>query len=150
MAEGATVANAYVQVMPSMEGATGDITKAIVPNIEAAGDKAGIGFGGKLLGGAKGALLAQARQSSAQWGVATIVNGLVDIGTEFNDMKNTIIVGTGASGEALEGLCESAKNIATTVPTSFSGAGDIVQDLNTRLGMVGKDLEDTGNRVVAH
>lgn len=150
MAEGgATVANAYVQVMPSMEGATGDITKAIVPNIEAAGDKAGIGFGGKLLGGAKGALLGAGAAIVGAMGVATIVNGLVDIGTEFNDMKNTIIVGTGASGEALEGLCESAKNIATTVPTSFSGAGDIVQDLNTRLGMVGKDLEDTGNRVVA-
>lgn len=150
MAEGgATVANAYVQVMPSMEGATGDITKAIVPNIEAAGDKAGVGFGGKLLGGAKGALLGAGAAIVGAMGVATIVNGLVDIGTEFNDMKNTIIVGTGASGEALEGLCESAKNIATTVPTSFSGAGDIVQDLNTRLGMVGKDLEDTGNRVVA-
>lgn len=150
MAEGgATVANAFVQVMPSMDGATDNITKAIVPNIEAAGDKAGIGFGGKLLGGAKGALLGAGAAIVGAMGVATIVNGLVDIGTEFNDMKNTIIVGTGASGEALDGLCESAKNIATTVPTSFSGAGDIVQDLNTRLGMVGKDIEDTGNRVIA-
>lgn len=150
MAEGgATVANAFVQIMPSMEGATDNITKAIVPNIEAAGDKAGVGFGGKLLGSAKGALLGAGAAIVGAMGVATIVNGLVDIGTEFKDMENTIIVGTGASGEALDGLCESAKNIATTVPTSFSGAGDIVQDLNTRLGMVGKDLEDTGNRVVA-
>lgn len=150
MAEGgATVANAYVQVMPSMEGATDNITKAIVPNIEAAGDKAGVGFGGKLLGGAKGALLGAGAAIVGAMGVATIVNGLIDIGTEFKDMENTIIVGTGASGEALEGLCESAKNIATTVPTSFSGAGDIVQDLNTRLGMVGEDLENTGSRIIA-
>lgn len=150
MAEGGvTVANAYVQIMPSMEGATGNITKAIVPDIESAGDKAGVGFGGKLLGGIKGKLVGAGAAIVGAMGVATIVNGLVDIGTEFKDMENTIIVGTGASGEALDGLCESAKNIATTVPTSFSGAGDIVQDLNTRLGMTAKDLEDTGNRVVA-
>ena len=45
MAEGTTVANAFVQIMPSMEGATSNITSAVVPELTKAGDKAGAGFG---------------------------------------------------------------------------------------------------------
>lgn len=149
MAEGATVANAFVQIMPSAQGATDAIAKAVVPDAQAAGDKAGAALGGgikdkalSLFGGLGGKLL-------AGLSVAAVAKGLMDIGSEFDEMTDNIIVGTGASGEALDALCDSAKAIATTVPVSFADAGDIVQDLNTRMGMVGDDLEETGSRVAA-
>ena len=50
MAEGATIANAFVQIMPSMEGATDNITSAILPGIGQAGDKAGAKFSGMFTG----------------------------------------------------------------------------------------------------
>lgn len=150
MAEsGGTVANAFVQIMPSMDGATGSITQAIMPEVSAAGTSGGAAFGANLLGGVKGKLMGAGAAIVGALGVKTIASGLMSIGEEFDSMTDTIIVGTGASGEALDALCDSAKNIATQVPASFEDAGDVVQDLNTRMGMTGKDLEETGKRVIA-
>lgn len=62
MAEsGATVANAFVQIMPSIEGATGSITQAIMPEVSAAGTSGGAVFGANLLGGVKGKLMGAGR-----------------------------------------------------------------------------------------
>ena len=150
MAEsGGTVANAFVQIMPSMYGATGSITQAIMPEVSAAGTSGGAAFGANLLDGVKGKLMGAGAAIVGALGVKTIASGLMSIGEEFDSMTDTIIVGTGASGEALDALCDSAKNIATQVPASFEDAGDVVQDLNTRMGMTGKDLEETGKRVIA-
>lgn len=150
MAEsGGTVANAFVQIMPSMDGATGSITQAIMPEVSAAGTSGGAAFGANLLDGVKGKLMGAGAAIVGALGVKTIASGLMSIGEEFDSMTDTIIVGTGASGEALDALCDSAKNIATQVPASFEDAGDVVQDLNTRMGMTGKDLEETGKRVIA-
>lgn len=146
---GGTVANAFVQIMPSMDGATGSITQAIMPEVSAAGTSGGAAFGANLLGGVKGKLMGAGAAIVGALGVKTIASGLMSIGEEFDSMTDTIIVGTGASGEALDALCDSAKNIATQVPASFEDAGDVVQDLNTRMGMTGKDLEETGKRVIA-
>lgn len=150
MAEsGGTVANAFVQIMPSIEGATGSITQAIMPEVSAAGTSGGAVFGANLLGGVKGKLMGAGAAIVGALGVKTITGGLMSIGEEFDSMTDTIIVGTGASGDALDDLCDSAKSIAKQVPASFEDAGDVVQDLNTRMGMTGKDLEETGKRVIA-
>ena len=78
-----------------------------------------------------------------------VISGLQDIGAQFDEMTDNIIVGTGASGSALEALKDSAKGIATAVGGSFADAGDVVQDLNTRLGLTGGNLDAVGQRVVA-
>ena len=135
--------------MPSMQGITSNLASTLTPELEGAGKKGGKSFGGGLLGGLKGPLLGAGAAIAGAMGVKEIVSGLMDIGGQFKDMENTIIVGTGASGEALDSLCNSATEIAKTIPVSFEGAGDIVQDLNTRMGMVGDDLEATGSRVAA-
>jgi len=74
---------------------------------------------------------------------------LYDIGEEFDHMSDTIRVGTGATGAALEGLEKSAKKVATTVPTTFQDAGTTVADLNTRLGLTGTELETVASQVIA-
>lgn len=152
MAEGVTVANAYVQIMPSAEGAKENITDALLPAAEGAGEEAGELAGSGILsklGELKGPLMALGGTLLAAVGVQKIATALLDIGGEFDAMTDAIIIGTGASGEALESLRNSAIEIATTVPISFEDAGDIVQNINTRMGLVGEDLEAVGERVAA-
>jgi len=49
---------------------------------------------------------------------------------------------TGATGEALDSLQKSARNLAKTIPTSFETAGAAVGEVNTRFGLTGEALED--------
>lgn len=143
-----TIANAYVQVIPSMEGATTNITNAMLPQLEGAGAQAGTAFGAGF-GGKLGAAMSKFVMPAAiVAGAVGIGKALFDIGEEFDDMTDKIVIGTGAQGEALDSLVASAKTIATTVPTDFATAGDVVQNLNTRLGITGQELEDLGTRVI--
>ncbi|QQM15112.1 tape measure protein [Gordonia phage TinaLin] len=66
---------------------------------------------------------------------------LFALGSDFTNMKNTIRVGTGATGEALTGMVDVAKNLGSQVPASFDEIGSTVADLNTRLGLTGEPLE---------
>lgn len=145
MADGATIANAYVQIMPSAEGATSAVSDAILPGMEKIGDEAGGNLGSGLLAKLKG-LAAPLAAAISALGIGKM---LVDIGAGFDEMRDTIIIGTGASGEALAELEGIAKDVATTVPVSFAEAGDAIQDLNTRLGLTGDDLRDVATQLGA-
>ena len=147
-----TVANAYVQIIPSAKGIKEGITDALAPAAEDAGTSAGESINSGILGKLeqlKGPLMALGGTLLAAVGIKKIATALLDIGGEFDEMRDTIIIGTGASGEALEGLVDVAEAIATTVPVSFADAGDFVQNLNTRMGLVGDELEAVGTRVAA-
>lgn len=145
-ANGPEVAKGYVSIIPSMHGAqqtiTSELTGAMGEASAAAGNSFITGFSGKL--GALRGVMAKLLPVAA---VAAVGKALFDIGEEFDEMTDTIITGTGASGEALKELEDSAKSIATTVPVSFGDAGDIVQDLNTRLGLTGDTLTDVGTQI---
>ena len=145
MAEGVTVANAYVQVMPSVKDAKENITGAIMPAAESAGQDAGNSIGSGILG----SIGKFAGPIMAAVGSLGIGKALVDIATEFDEMTDSIIIGTGASGDALAELEGIAKDVATTVPVSFGQAGDYIQDLNTRLGLTGDDLRDVATQLGA-
>lgn len=60
----------------------------------------------------------------------------VDAGLDIVAMK------TGATGDALTGLQEIVKNIATTVPADFQTVGNAVGEVSTRFGLTGTELED--------
>jgi len=55
---------------------------------------------------------------------------------------DAIIAGTGATGVALDGLKESAGNVAREVPNSFAEVGAAIGEVNTRLGLTGEPLEE--------
>lgn len=74
-------------------------------------------------------------------GVAGAAKGLYEIGGTFDDVSDTIRVGTGATGQALADLEESAKNIGRTTPAAFENIGSTVADVNTRMGLTGKELD---------
>ena len=74
-------------------------------------------------------------------GLAVGVTAVVKLGSSFEQVERTIRVGTGATGEALDAMIGISKNLATKVPADFDAVSTAVADINTRLGLTGKDLE---------
>ena len=74
--------------------------------------------------------------------------GAVAAFNEVDAGMDIVVKKTGATGEALESLQDSAKNIATTIPTSFEAAGSAVGEVNTKFGLVGEDLEELSGKFI--
>lgn len=55
---------------------------------------------------------------------------------------------TGATGQALTDLQESARNVATAIPTDFETAGSAIGEVNTKFGLTGQELEDLSVKFV--
>nr|WP_274635529.1 phage tail tape measure protein [Microbacterium bovistercoris] len=143
MAEpGSKLATGWLELTVSTAGAQKSITDTVMPGAVAAGDAAGASLGGRMLGSLKKAL------PVAAIGVAIggVARGLYNIGSTFDDVSDTIRVGTGATGANLLGLEKVAKQVGTTVPTSFEAAGSTVADLNTRLGLSGSTLKTVASQ----
>lgn len=71
-----------------------------------------------------------------------IGKALYDVGATMDELGDKIRVGTGKSGEALDGLVDSAKKVGTQVPSDFGAVGDAVTILSQRMGLTGKPLEE--------
>lgn len=97
----------------------------------------------KRLGGALGT----AAKATAVAGAAIVGGALVagkalyGVGAQFDDMSDTIRVGTGATGKNLDALVGSAKAVGKDIPVAFDQIGPAVADINTRLGLTGPVLE---------
>lgn len=118
-----------------------DATKATQGFTQA--ETAATGFGSKLASITPGAL---AVGGAVITGVVAAGKALYDMGATFDEVEDTIRVGTGATGEALNGLVDVAHNVATSVPASFEDAGSVVADLNTRLGLSGDTLQTVASQ----
>lgn len=73
---------------------------------------------------------------------------LYGVGATFDDVSDTIRVGTGATGKQLGALEASAKRIGRSVPAAFSDIGPVVADVNTRLGLTGPALEKVSKQIL--
>lgn len=122
----------------------------------------------RILGDAKGAVSAMKETETATGGLMGKVKGMIpsvaaigtavvgagiaagkalyDIGATFDDLQDTIRTGTGATGEALDSLTDSAKAIGQKIPAQFDQIGPVVADLNTRLGLTGPVLETVASQ----
>lgn len=67
---------------------------------------------------------------------------------EVDSAMDIIAKKTGATGTALDDLQESAKGIATTIPTSFETAANAVGSVNTKFGLTGTALDDLSTKFV--
>ncbi len=67
--------------------------------------------------------------------------------TEFQDFDQAIAAGTGAIGETLDGLKESARNVFAALPESTETVSGVITNLNTDLGLTGTALEDLAVQV---
>lgn len=100
--------------------------------------------------GAKGKGLSKTALGVAGIGAAAVAAGagLISLGGEFDQAYDTIRVGTGATGDALEALKDDFKAVAKTGPEGFDDVGTAVADLNTRLGLTGEPLQEVSRQVL--
>lgn len=74
-------------------------------------------------------------------GFATLAAAALKFAGEFDNAYDSIRIGTGATGKALDSLKGSFKNVVKTVPTDFASASSAITELNRRLGLTGPQLE---------
>lgn len=60
---------------------------------------------------------------------------------ELDEGYDTIVTKTGATGEALDGLQQSMRNVFGSIQTEAATAGVAVGEVNTRFGATGEELE---------
>ena len=110
----------------------------------------------KIIGDAKDAIGSMGKAGLAVTGLgavavagaAVVGKALYDIGAAATDMDNEIRIGTGATGEALTGMQDTARDIARQVPADLADVGTAVADLNTNLGLTGPVLDTVGRQVL--
>ena len=80
--------------------------------------------------------------------IATVGAASIAAYKEVDSAMDIIAKKTGATGTALDDLQESAKGIATTIPTSFETAANAVGSVNTKFGLTGTALDDLSTKFV--
>jgi phage-related minor tail protein len=67
---------------------------------------------------------------------------------EVDEGADIVTQKTGATGQALKDMQESANEIATSIPTDFETAGSAIGEVNTRFGLTGDALQSLSQRFV--
>lgn len=129
----------YVSLVPSARGFGGAVAGVLGSELTGVGEQAGgqvsDGLVSRFTSGIGGLAVAGAA-AAVGVGVAAF-----QIGASFDDAYDTIQVGTGATGEALEGLQDTFRNVVRDVPTDFGSAADAITSLSQRLHLTGEPLE---------
>lgn len=94
------------------------------------------GMGGKMRSAMKGVAIGAGALTAAA-GAATM------LGQEYQEATNIIAAGTGATGEDLEDLKESFKELWAEVPQDAETVASAIADVNTEMGLTGDTLEET-------
>ncbi len=81
---------------------------------------------------------------------AAIAGGFtaLKLGESFDAAFDTIRLGTGATGAALQGLQADFKGVFKSVPTDAATASTAIADLNTRLGLTGEPLQEMATQFI--
>lgn len=127
MAKGTTVATAYVQIMPSMEGATTNITEALVPQLGGIGDEAGSLFG-NLFNGKAGAILSKLPGIIAELGIGKAIGDFiadsVEVGKEFDKSMSQVAATMGKTVDEITNLRDFAQEMGATTAFSATQAAE--------------------------
>lgn len=81
-------------------------------------------------------------------GAGAVAAGLFEIGSQFDDAFDSIRIGTGATGPALEALQNDMKAVAGAVPASFGDAGKAITVFSQKLGLTGGPLQTLSSQVL--
>lgn len=129
-----TVVELAGSIDPSLQKSISQATKAL----------GGIDLKGAAMGAAVAAGAALAVK--ALWDVS---KAAYQLGEQFDAAFDAIRIGTGATGEQLEGLKDSFKSVYSTVPTTMDDAGKAIANYNTRLSLTGEELENMSSQAIA-
>jgi len=121
------------KIDPSLQKAIASATKSTT----------GLSKGIKVAGAVATASLAAMAAGAVAAGTA-----LYNLAEEYEEAENAIRVGTGATGEELDDLYESMKEVYASVPTTMDDAATVISDYNTRLGLTGDVLEQLSSQTV--
>lgn len=80
--------------------------------------------------------------------VAATATGVMAAWAKVDEGMDIIIQKTGATGDTLEEMQNSARNIAKNIPTDFATAGSAIGEVNTRFHLTGKELEELSTKFV--
>lgn len=119
---GAIYGSGFVQLKPDLSGFGAAVSRS--PIWGAAGTAAATAF------------------AAAFAGVVAAGVAAFKIGDTFDQAFDTIRIGTGATGDDLEGLKGDFKAVAREVPADLGDVSTAVADINTRLGLSGAPLQD--------
>ena len=73
---------------------------------------------------------------------------LKDLGSQFDEAADAIRIGTGATGDALDGLLDDFDEVYKSVPTTKEDASKAIADYNTRLGLTGPQLQEISKQAL--
>ena len=155
MASGIELASAYVRLIPTTEGIGNAISDALGKETPKAGESAGRNTGKSFLGSFTNAMsgisqslkpIGDEMTKSLTLPIAGLATASMAAWKQVDDGMDTVIQKTGATGEALQSMQNSVKNIATSIPVSFQDAGTAIGEVNTRFGVTGEQLEDISTK----
>ena len=155
MASGIELASAYVRLIPTTEGIGNAISDALGKETPKAGENAGRNTGKSFLGSFTNAMsgisqslkpIGDEMTKSLTLPIAGLATASMAAWKQVDDGMDTVIQKTGATGEALQSMQNSVKNIATSIPVSFQDAGTAIGEVNTRFGVTGEQLEDISTK----
>lgn len=155
MASGIELASAYVRLIPTTEGIGNAISEALGKETPKAGESAGRNTGKSFLGSFTNAMsgisqslkpIGDEMTKSLTLPIAGLATASMAAWKQVDDGMDTVIQKTGATGEALQSMQNSVKNIATSIPVSFQDAGTAIGEVNTRFGVTGEQLEDISTK----
>ena len=79
---------------------------------------------------------------------ADMGKALYELGSEFDSAYDAIRIGTGATGEDLEALQDTMKDVYTSIPATMEDSAKAIADYNTRLGLTGDELADMSKKAL--
>lgn len=133
----ADVGRASIRIEVDRERLGNDLNGAV--------DSAGPGLLGRMGGLGQAAAVGF---GAAFAGAAAIGAGLFSIGSQFDDVADTIRIGTGATGDALDGLMDDFRAVAANVPADFGTVATAITDLNSRLDLTGAPLQELSTQFI--
>lgn len=88
------------------------------------------------------------KMSVVSAGIAAIGAASIAAFKELDEGYDTIVTKTGATGEALEGLTQSADNVFGSMPEDMSTVGEAIGEVNTRFHSTGEELETLSTQFI--
>lgn len=131
-------------IMQAVVSLAGSIDPSLGKSIEQAQEKiSGINVKALAAGAAVGGI-------AIATGKAVVEAGkyLKDLGAAFDGATDAIRIGTGATGDALDGLTADFDAVYGSVPTSMEDASKAIADYNTRLGLTGPQLQEISKQAL--
>jgi len=103
---------------------------------------------GTVFGNLQNSLAGMAMRAAAALGMLSIPAGAFAAAVRFDEIMDKIRVATGATGQALESLGKSMRNVTANVASSAEQVGHVIGELNTRMGLTGATLESLTRQLV--